>query len=694
MTVPRPSRKKRKTDPTPSRAPVGRLPKNALAKLSVGLSFAENDAALRDEYVYVQTPAISAAINPASGKFFFVGRRGTGKTALRTYCERELRHSRVVVPEIFSPSSEIFDLELLASTRRGPFQSLLSAMKRTLIDELLILWAEANSRADLPDGLKTEMGEQCHEYFDERTLKYIADVARTVRYGDDVAIAALNRPTKTLTDLCKLIDGRDHEYLLLIDSIDDFWDGSDLALIFLTAVIHACLEVSTQIPWARALLLLRENIFDRVRALDAESSRVETSLMGLDWTDSQLLELVERRLNRSLITKFSLGGPTWDAFFEQPDKTRAEIFEYCHRRPRDILIYVSHAIDMANERHHQNIQLEDVDAARRRFSDNRFKDLGDEYAENYPNISCVLSRFYGLGRRYTPGGIESLIRKLLNDNQVILLCGSWLYEHSTLVLFTRLLYNIGFVGLQKPGAEPQFRALGPQETSPPAISDEDEVVVHKCYWDALDLRDVLIRELPEDRAFGDIGVLYDLPGGLDPVGYQDRLEVLGQRLGSIPLGEPGAADFEAAVGEVIKLCFFRALENVEHRVRDDEGVVIRDWVASNRAQTGFWAVMRQRYDATQVIWECKNYTGLKASDFHQVSYYSGNVAGRLLVVAFRGDFQSSYCRHIKRIANANDAMVVPLGIRDLKAFVRQNRKGKISDGLIQDRYDQIVRQIS
>ena len=99
-------------------------------------------------------------------------------------------------------------------------------MKRTLIDELLILWSEANSRADLPDGLKIEMDEQCHEYFDERTLRYIAEVARTVRFGDDVAIAALNRPTKTLTDLCKLIGGRNAEYLLLIDSIDDFWDGS------------------------------------------------------------------------------------------------------------------------------------------------------------------------------------------------------------------------------------------------------------------------------------------------------------------------------------------------------------------------------------------------------------------------------------------------------------------------------------
>ncbi len=362
-------------DSAPADPPGVRLPRNALARLNIGQSFAEyDDPALSDPYVYVQTPAISSATDPDSGKYFFVGRRGTGKTALRIYCEEQLRHSRVIVPEIFSPTSAIFELDLFDSTKKGPFRSLVSVMKRTLIDELLLLWEESHSRRDLPKDLGEELNG-CQDDFDERTLKYIAEAARVVRYGDDASIAALNQPTKTLTNLCKFIERGNADYLLLIDSIDDFWDGSDLALIYLTAFIHACLEVSTQIPWARAILLLRENIFERVRARDPESSRVETSLIGLDWTDHQLLELIERRLNKPLITRFSLGGATWNAFFEDPARAKSDIFDYCHNRPRDILIYVSHAIDMAHERHHRIIQIEDVDSARRRFSDNRFKDL-------------------------------------------------------------------------------------------------------------------------------------------------------------------------------------------------------------------------------------------------------------------------------------------------------------------------------
>lgn len=688
-------RQKKGHTSTPSAPPGVNLPSNALARLSIGQSFAEYDPTLLDPYVYVQTPAINAALKPDSGKFFFVGRRGTGKTALRTYCLAQGHHTAVIVPEIFSPTSTIFDLDLLKNARKGPFRSLVSVMKRALIDELLILWRNDHPEAELREELIGELDGPCQEEFDERTLKYIAHVARAVSFGDDAAIAALNRPTKNLMHECKpLSPGGNANYILLVDSIDDFWDGSDLALVYLTAFIHACLEVSTQIPWGRVLLLLRENIFERVRARDPESSRVETSVTGLDWTDHQLLELVERRLNRALTSKFGLGGATWDAFFENPSTARTDIFDYCHNRPRDVLIYVSHAIDMANERHHRRIQLEDVDSARRRFSDNRFKDLGDEYAENYPQIALVLQRFYGLGRRYTPGGVESFIRKLLKDPEVVKLCGSWIYEYQQMGQFTRLLYNIGFAGLKKPGQPVRFRALGPQETSPPPIADTDEIEIHKCYWDALDLQDVLVREVPEDSEFGDIGVLYDLPGGLDPVTYAEKLTTLARQIDAIPEGSTGARAFELAVGEVIRLCFFRALENIEERVRNDDGVVIRDWIASNRAQTGFWSVMRQRYEATQVIWECKNYPDLKAADFQQVSYYASTAAGRMLVIAYRGELQSSYYGHIKRFASERNGIILPLGVRDLKTFIRQNLNGKITESHIQERYDQIIRKIS
>lgn len=390
-----------------------------------------------------------------------------------------------------------------------------------------------------------------------------------------------------------------------------------------------------------------------------------------------------------------LGGATWDAFFEDAIASRGRIFDFCLNRPRDVLIYVSHAIDLAKERGHHRILLEDVDGARRRFSDNRLKDLGDEYAENYPQIALVLAKFYGLGTKFTPAGMESLVRTILADPDVQKLCSPWIFENQALESFVRLLYNIGFLGLAKPDRSVKYRALGPQDTSPPALTSDVTLVVHQCYWDALDLQDVLFSEIPSSMELGRIGVVFDLPDGLDPSSYTEALEDLDSRLQSIPLGAGKAAtDFEDVVGDILRLCFYRGLDNVEARVRSEEGEVIRDWIASVRTDIGFWNVIRQRYNATQIIWECKNYTDLKADDFQQVSYYMTDAIGKFVVIAFRGEMSTSYLRHIKRISSDRGGMVLPLGMKDLKVFVRQAKNGRMKEDHIQDRYDAIVRKIS
>jgi hypothetical protein len=218
--------------------------------------------------------------------------------------------------------------------------------------------------------------------------------------------------------------------------------------------------------------------------------------------------------------------------------------------------------------------------------------------------------------------------------------------------------------------------------------------VHRCYWDALDLQDTLVRELPDSTELGRVGLVAELPGGLSPTAYVEHLEELDARLLSIPPGHPGAKQFEDAVGDLLRLCFFRALHNIEPHSRTVNGEAIRDWIASIRAHTGFWSIIRQRYNATQVIWECKNYDDLHADDFQQVSYYLNDTIGKFALIAFRGELQPSYMRHIERVSRDRGAVIVPLGIRDLRTFIRQSKAGKLREAHIQDRYDAIVRKIS
>jgi hypothetical protein len=85
-------------------------------------------------------------------------------------------------------------------------------------------------------------------------------------------------------------------------------------------------------------------------------------------------------------------GEAWAHFFEdsQSFNSRKEIFTFCQYRPRDVLTYVSFALELAVSRSHRKINPDDISSACERFSTSKLKDLADEFAENYPNIQLVL----------------------------------------------------------------------------------------------------------------------------------------------------------------------------------------------------------------------------------------------------------------------------------------------------------------
>jgi hypothetical protein len=358
------------------------------------------------------------------------------------------------------------------------------------------------------------------------------------------------------------------------------------------------------------------------------------------------------------------------------------------------------ALDIAQSGRHEKIGLEDLEGARRQFSISRLRDLGDEYQENYPQLALVLSRFYGLAGRWTLRGLSGFLQRLLLDSQVTGACSTWVWGVSDEQSFAHLLYGIGFLGYadatgrSKSPRQPIFRSLGPTDSTPPPIRSGTDLVVHSSYWDALDLQDVLIQDFTEVSSFGKRGIQFELPESIEFDAYMNDLGLLLDRIRDCGLGVESASKFEECVGEVLKLCFFRSLANVEEQVREQDQVIRRDWVASNRGSAGFWEMVRQRYGAVQVVVECKNYADLAASDFHQAGYYMSNVGGKFVILVFRGEIKNHYFDHVKRLASKEDGLVLLLNDKDLQVFVRQAINGKVKDDHIQDRFDRTVRAIS
>jgi hypothetical protein len=677
-----------------------RVPKDTLKKLNIGQSFAEYDIIRDKSGVVVDTPAMRSAMDRGRSKCFFVGRRGTGKTAITFQIANTLPRTLLLLPQLFSPVEKFFTTEDMNDVHQRPFKTLVTSFKRALIDEVILSWVKRgltslDRRTTSP---LTRERNAIEDYdFDLRLMQFADEGFSALSNGQDKEWHRHINRTKELAEFVDGITEEGWETTVMLDRIDESWDGSDSSVVLVMALMHACVELTATSRAIRPLVFLRENVFERVRVLDREFARLETFVIALDWTREMLLEMIERRLNIPLIAKYQLHGPTWDAYFEEPasgESSQALVFDYCQNRPRDVLIYCKYAIEAAQRKLHQRILIDDLQEARRVFSDNRLKELADEYADNYPQLQLVLARFYGLGRQFTIQGVDDFIRKLLVDSEVKQHCQKWIFKFTQPDLFIKLLYDIGFVGIKHGESMPTFRSSGPQAAGLPPIGLATSVVVHPTYSDALNLQNSIVNSLATID-LREAGLLGDLPGAVHIDDYQRQLVTLQEDLKTLPHGPDTSTRFENIVGDVIKLCFFRSLTNVEPKSRTVDNRVIRDWVAANHASEGFWQLVRQRYDATQVIWECKNYADLEASDFHQTSYYINDKIGRFVVLTFRGkERKKHYFEHVRRIADKDNGIVLIVTEKDLEVFIRQAINGKSNQAHTQELYDQTVREIS
>ncbi|HEY0759533.1 MAG TPA: hypothetical protein VGD59_09790 [Acidisarcina sp.] len=586
--------------------------------------------------------------------------------------------------------------------KQKPFNTLVSSFVRAILDETVLEWKKQGLftfRSSGSSELTRERNMIENYEFDLRLLHLIEEGFSYLEQENPKEwLRFRNKPDKLAVEITDEYANESRmRQVVLIDRLDDEWDESNKAVTLVMALMHACNEIRAITPAVRPMVFLRENVFDRVRALDSEFSRLETSLVSLDWTRELLREIVEKRLNEGLIAKFALDGSTWKAFFAGDESQSQErVFSYCQYRPRDVLLYTSTALAIAQSHQRQQVDLTDLDDAQQSFSENRLKELADEYADNYPQLNIILTRFHGLGTEYTVTSIDDFVKKLLVDEEVKQSCSSWIYNFTAPELFIQLLYNCGFWGVKQANGLVRFKSSESGNPGGFALLYDSIVVVHPSYQDGLKLQPRVITSLGEEVALRTSGLIAEVPESFSTITYRAKLEELSTNLATLPVGKATASEFESIIGDVIKLCFFRSLSNVQAKVRNADGTTIRDWIASNRAPAGFWSIVREKYAATQILWECKNYADLKSDDFHQALYYMNDQVGLFLILVCRAQEPLSHHAndHVRRVFQQSKGLILILRESDIKTFIRQALNGKRSEQHLQDIFDNAERLIS
>jgi hypothetical protein len=318
---------------------IVQLPRDAIKRVVLGQSFAEYDKLLDKEETFVLTPALRSAIDKSKTKCIYVGRRGTGKTAITRYLALKLANVVNLHPQSYVPFEKPLPIDKLLNTHQQYFKTIVSCYRRAISLEAVRDWLQRHivKAHRLPDELNRERQHIDDYDFDENTISFLSDALDAIEKGNQKNwLKIINRAK----DTSKAVDDLAHENGVhchpLIDRLDEAWDGSDWAVVFLMGLMHACVEITASSKSIHPLLFVRENIFDRVRVVDNEFARLETSVVSLEWTQAYLLELIERRLSFPFTTKLKLGGDTWDNFFDKVDGNSSwkYILDHCQQRPK------------------------------------------------------------------------------------------------------------------------------------------------------------------------------------------------------------------------------------------------------------------------------------------------------------------------------------------------------------------------
>jgi hypothetical protein len=258
------------------------LSKRDFSKAKLGQSFAEHDLVRANPKLFVETPAIRSAQDISGDKSFYIGRRGTGKTAITFYLSNKYpKNTLLLIPKLLSSADAFVSADWDERVRQKPFNTLVSSFVRAILDEAVLEWKRQGLFTFRSSGSElTKERNNIEQFeFDLRLLSLIEEGFSYLKTENAKEwLKFRNRPDKLAKEITSEYGNQPRmQQMILIDRLDDEWDNSNKAVVLVMALMHACVEIRAATTAVRPIVFLRENVFDRVRELDNEFSRLETS---------------------------------------------------------------------------------------------------------------------------------------------------------------------------------------------------------------------------------------------------------------------------------------------------------------------------------------------------------------------------------------------------------------------------------
>lgn len=285
-----------------------------------------------------------------------------------------------------------------------------------------------------------------------------------------------------LEEISGLLDDLDaacskRSMVILVDELDKGWDASEDAQLFVAGLFHAAAAINQRTPHVRVLVSLRRELYDNIPALYDDAQKFRDTIELIEWAEPQLLELIGRRIGRSLAdTEFSGYSERWNAVFaETLDYRRTRSFNYLIDRtlyrPRELIGFCStireKALDMGSV---PPVNYKVISEAEQSYSEARLKDIAAEYRFQYPGLTSVFETFRG--KPYTMNRSvleEHCLRIATNEHRVSEDAGTWCADRNPEDLID-IFWRIGFLRARAVGGLRARRRRGSSYLGPHQIS--------------------------------------------------------------------------------------------------------------------------------------------------------------------------------------------------------------------------------
>lgn len=382
-----------------------------LGDLDFGESAAESDQRLFDYFVV--TPTANSIVTRRVG--LVLGRKGSGKTAIFRLAETLLeRHGMTEVSVIrlnmddhawaaFKDFKNLGLSEEHAATSSWHLALLLQLAANIVADTKANWSRQAKSDiAVLRRFIEDNFGEISPQL--SKSSKLIGQVnslkVGAFGAGIEASFAAPGSAPRelapALTDALSqhlIAPLQDSAWLLLLDQLDETWDGSAEKKALLVGLMKAVKRVNDDFDWrrdpvrgARAVAFLRTDIHEALQFDDKDKHR--DMAVEISWTHEQLREMLQTRLGSDV--------PVSTLFETEATRRKGRIphgsFNYLvsrtFMRPRDLIQFLTLIRNTAPD--NGRITREVVDKTEPTYSRAKVDDLRNEYRRAAPWVADAL----------------------------------------------------------------------------------------------------------------------------------------------------------------------------------------------------------------------------------------------------------------------------------------------------------------